>query len=71
VQTADRDPIRDDGIRYAAALRDAGVATRRHELPQDAAWLRLHAGPAPPWGASSGGSWPAELAAALGAGDRG
>ncbi len=28
VQTADLDPIRDDGIRYAAALRAAGVPTR-------------------------------------------
>lgn len=28
VQTADVDPIRDDGIRYAAALREAGVPTR-------------------------------------------
>jgi acetyl esterase len=28
VQTADRDPIRDDGIRYAHALRAAGVPTR-------------------------------------------
>ena len=28
VQTADLDPIRDDGIRYAAALRASGVAVR-------------------------------------------
>ena len=28
VQTADLDPIRDDGTRYAAALRSAGVETR-------------------------------------------
>jgi len=28
VQTADLDPIRDDGIRYAAALREAGVPAR-------------------------------------------
>lgn len=28
VQTADLDPIRDDGIRYAAALREAGVPSR-------------------------------------------
>ena len=28
VQTADRDPIRDDGIRYAEALRAAGVPVR-------------------------------------------
>ncbi len=28
VQTADLDPIRDDGIRYAAALRSAGVPAR-------------------------------------------
>ena len=28
VQTADLDPIRDDGIRYADALRSAGVPVR-------------------------------------------
>ena len=28
IQTADLDPIRDDGIRYAAALREAGVEVR-------------------------------------------
>ena len=28
VQTADLDPLRDDGVRYAAALRAAGVAVR-------------------------------------------
>ncbi|WP_406830892.1 alpha/beta hydrolase [Pedococcus sp. KACC 23699] len=28
IQTADRDPLRDDGSRYAAALREAGVPVR-------------------------------------------
>ncbi len=28
IQTADRDPLRDDGLRYAAALRAAGVPVR-------------------------------------------
>ena len=63
VQTADLDPLRDDGIRYAerpAGGRRAGAA---HELPPGARTAsRSHAGRgARPWGASSGGSWPREL----------
>ncbi len=34
VQTADLDPIRDDGIRYAAALETAGVRTRLTNYPR-------------------------------------
>ncbi|MBD3783091.1 MAG: alpha/beta hydrolase [Micrococcales bacterium] len=34
VQTADLDPIRDDGIRYAAALEAAGVRTRLTNYPR-------------------------------------
>ena len=34
VQTADLDPIRDDGVRYAAALRAAGVPVRHTNYPR-------------------------------------
>ena len=60
VQTADLDPIRDDGIRYAARAARCRGADPAHELPQGAPRLRLHAGCGPGRGAP----------AAVGAGQR-
>jgi acetyl esterase len=42
VQVAEHDPIRDDGRRYAAALREAGVPVRLTEyvgMPHGYAWF--------------------------------
>ena len=71
VQTADLDPLRDDGIRYADALRGAGVPTRlTNYLGVPHGFASLPRAP-PRSGASSAGSCVSELSAALGAPGRG
>ena len=65
VQTADLDPIRDDGIRYAAALREAGVPTRLTNylrMPHGFAYMP---GAAPAVGRQQRWELAAELTAAL------
>ncbi len=71
VQTADRDPIRDDGIRYAAALRDAGVPTRLTNYLKMPHGFAFMPGAAPAVGRQQRWELASELTAALGAGDRG
>ena len=71
VQTADHDPIRDDGIRYAAALRDAGVPTRLTNYLKMPHGFAFVPGAAPAVGRQQRWELASELTAALGAGDRG
>jgi len=71
VQTADHDPIRDDGIRYAAALRDAGVPTRLTNYLRMPHGFAFMPGAAPAVGRQQRWELASELTAALGAGDRG
>ena len=71
VQTADLDPIRDDGIRYAAALRDAGVPTRLTNYLKMPHGFAFMPGAAPAVGRQQRWELASELTAALGAGDRG
>ena len=71
VQTADRDPIRDDGFRYAAALRDAGVPTRLTNYLKMPHGFAFMPGAAPAVGRQQRWELASELTAALGAGDRG
>jgi len=71
VQTADRDPIRDDGIRYAAALRDAGVPTRLTNYLKMPHGFAFMPGAAPAVGRQQRWELASELTAALGEGDRG
>jgi acetyl esterase len=71
VQTADHDPIRDDGIRYAAALRDAGVPTRLTNYLKMPHGFAFMPGAAPAVGRQQRWELASELTAALGAGDRG
>jgi len=71
VQTADRDPIRDDGFRYAAALREAGVPTRLTNYLKMPHGFAFMPGAAPAVGRQQRWELASELTAALGAGDRG
>ncbi len=71
VQTADLDPIRDDGVRYAAALRDAGVPTRLTNYLKMPHGFAFMPGAAPAVGRQQRWELASELTAALGAGDRG
>jgi acetyl esterase len=71
VQTADLDPIRDDGIRYAAALRDAGVPTRLTNYLKMPHGFAFVPGAAPAVGRQQRWELASELTAALAAGDRG
>jgi acetyl esterase len=71
VQTADLDPIRDDGIRYAAALRDAGVPTRLTNYLKMPHGFAFMPGAAPAVGRQQRWELASELTAALGVGDRG
>lgn len=71
VQTADLDPIRDDGIRYAAALRESGVPTRLTNYLRMPHGFAFMPGAAPAVGRQQRWELASELAAALGAGPRG
>jgi acetyl esterase len=71
VQTADLDPIRDDGVRYAAALRAAGVPTRLTNYLKVPHGFAFMPGAAPAVGRQQRWELASELTAALGTGDRG
>jgi acetyl esterase len=65
VQTADRDPIRDDGVRYAAALRAAGVPTRLTNYLKVPHGFAFMPGAAPAVGRQQRWELASELTAAL------
>ncbi len=65
IQTADLDPIRDDGIRYAEALRDAGVAVRLTNYLRVPHGFAFMPGAAPAVGRQQRWELASELTAAL------
>ncbi|HET6968611.1 MAG TPA: alpha/beta hydrolase, partial [Ornithinibacter sp.] len=71
VQTADLDPIRDDGIRYAAALRDAGVPVRLTNYLKVPHGFAVVPGAAPAVGRQQRWELASELATALAPAPRG
>jgi acetyl esterase len=71
VQTADLDPIRDDGVRYAAALRAAGVPTRLTNYLKVPHGFAFVPGAAPAVGRQQRAELVGELTAALAPDGRG
>ena len=67
VQTADLDPLRDDGTRYAAALRDAGVPVRLTNYLRVPHGFAFTPGAAPAVGRQQRWELAAELSTALNA----
>jgi acetyl esterase len=70
VQTADVDPLRDDGIRYADAMRAAGVPVRLTNYLKVPHGFAFMPGSAPAVGRQQRWELATELTAALGADDR-
>jgi acetyl esterase len=71
VQTADVDPLRDDGIRYAEAMRAAGVPVRLTNYLRVPHGFASMPGAAPAVGRQQRWELASELTAALAAGARG